>query len=225
MLKETIYLLMTTPMVLATLDDRKLQTRRRFKPQPTFKPTGISWRGLERATAEQFTAHALANCPYGQAGTMARVKENSWIWCHKQRDGDTATGRPKWRYIPVGRHVVYSADHPTKPSHRIDENPEHGWRLKVGRFMPGWAVRIELEVTEIRVQRIQACSAADAVAEGLLQLPHDNFNWHWDAAAATGFKAPWKAYKELWTKINGGESWVENEFIWVISFKRVKGAS
>ena len=49
--------------------------------------------------------HSVADCPYGLPGTRLLVKESAWMWCHKKRDGLTPTGRPKWRYLPVGRNT------------------------------------------------------------------------------------------------------------------------
>mgnify|MGYP003442193311 CR=1 FL=1 len=60
-------------------------------------------------------------CPYGQPGERLRGKENAWVWCRKERDGDTKTGRPKFNYIPVSTNrsdVVYAADHPQRPALR-----------------------------------------------------------------------------------------------------------
>jgi hypothetical protein len=166
--------------------------------------------------------HSFADCPYGLPGTRLIVKEAAWMWCHKKRDGLTPTGRPKWRYIPVGRHVIYAAQHPARPDGRIDDNPEHVWRLKVGRFLPRWASRYFLTVTDVGIEPLHDITAADAEAEGIYRLPSPASGWHWQAGTAIGYASPIEAFQALWTHINGCESWAANPLVWKISFESQK---
>lgn len=81
--------------------------------------------------------------------------------------------------------------------------------------MPRWASRITLEVTEVRVQRLQAISEEDAVAEGLTPGRRDEqarqLSW-----GRLGFM-------ELWESINGKRApWSSNPSVWAISFRRVR---
>ncbi len=95
--------------------------------------------------------------------------------------------------------------------------------------MPRWASRITLEITNIRVERLNDISEEDARAEGLKY--HSLYNewggveahpasrpncpqWRW-------YEKPSEAFKYLWESINGPESWQENPWVWVIEFKRV----
>ena len=145
--------------------------------------------------------------PY-QPGDRLYVKENTWIWCKKVHDGLTPTGKLKYRYTPVGQHVVYQADHSTKPEQRIDDNPEHDWRLKIARYMPKWAARIWLTVTDVRVERLQEISDCDAWAEGIVdEVP---------------FGTAQTLFRELWDSLNAkrGYGWEQNPWVWVISFER-----
>ena len=102
--------------------------------------------------------------------------------------------------------------------------------------MPRKASRIDLEITEIRVQRLNDISEDDAKAEGLNGLTRDgklvkcgipdsdglpgtdNTGWPWDEWEIDARKA----YKRLWEKINGPRSWDENPWVWVINFRRVR---
>lgn len=224
------FVLFTAPMVRSILAGSKFQTRRKLKIQPLAQSSAkLTWgcrsqgesRVVEMADPETFMAFAAQNSPYGQAGDLLQVKESAWLWCHKKADGLTVTGRPKWRYIPVGQHIVYSAEHPEKPLSCIDTNPEHIWRLKVGRFLPRWAIRIVLELTDVCVQRVQSITKADALAEGLVDLGVEGARWHWDQKVTQGFETPEQAYRALWARINGSDSWDANDYVWVISFKRI----
>lgn len=165
---------------------------------------------------------SVDDCPYGLPGTRLLVKESAWMWCHKKRDGLTPTGRPKWRYLPVGRNVFYAAQQPTRPADRIDDNPEHVWRLKVGRYLPKWAIRCRLAVTDVGIAPLQEITAADAEDEGIYQLPAPATGWHWRADAATGFSSPIEAFQALWTSINGADSWSADPLVWVISFQKAE---
>jgi|GEM_PF-2151012 len=82
-------------------------------------------------------------------------------------------------------------------------------RYRHARFMPRWASRIDLEITEIRVERLQDISEADAIAEGCFALGD---------CECTAVRQ----YRELWEKINGPGSWDLNPFCWVIIFRRIK---
>jgi hypothetical protein len=68
--------------------------------------------------------------------------------------------------------------------------------------MPRWASRITLEITAVRVERLQGISLDDAKAEGVETTDQ---------------------YAELWGKINGAESWDANPWVWVVAFKQEEG--
>ena len=87
--------------------------------------------------------------------------------------------------------------------------------------MPRWASRITLEITGVRVERLQQISGKDALAEGVME-------WvQWDSPEA---KASWAgngdyakgAFRHLWQSINGAGSWDANPWVWVVEFQRVE---
>lgn len=78
-----------------------------------------------------------------------------------------------------------------------------------GIHMPRWASRITLEVAAIRVERLNAISRGDAMSEG---CPFPNM--------AEG-EDPRLWFADLWTTINGRESWDANPWVWVVEFRRV----
>lgn len=77
--------------------------------------------------------------------------------------------------------------------------------------MPKKFCRLWLELTEVRVERLQECSEADAIAEGVKPCGHSSF--HVDEHTCS--------YKKLWESINGDGSWAKNPWVWVLTFKRV----
>jgi len=88
------------------------------------------------------------------------------------------------------------------------------WRPSI--HMPRWASRINLEITDIRVERVQDISKEDCIAEGMEGLQEVHAGWH-------------QSYAQLWDSINGkpridGQdiSWIANPWVWVITFKKIK---
>lgn len=88
----------------------------------------------------------------------------------------------------------------------------------------GWASRITLEVTGVRVERLQAISETDAVAEGIERLPDGGPNRYTvDSADDWSLSAPTarEAFEALWESINNPGSWAANPWVWVVEFRRV----
>lgn len=227
---KEIFILFGTPMVKAIADGRKTQTRRVMKVQPP----GDGWQivTLCCSTAREDRKHIdkshwarvdglkileqhpeYWSCPYGQPGDRLGVKESAWMWCERRPNGVTKTGRPKWHYVPLrAAPIHYAADHPLKPALQVvspDTGNEWGWRFKVGRFLPRWAIRTWLTNTGVRVERLQEISDTECVREGL--LPEQ-------CTAAGGWKP---AFAQLWQSINGPDSWDASPWVWVVEFKRV----
>jgi len=82
----------------------------------------------------------------------------------------------------------------------------------VSIHMPRWASRITLEITEVRVERVQEISHRDALAEGV----------SYDVSKSDG--NPCARYRQLWDKINpaADRNWKANPWVWALSLKRVK---
>lgn len=87
--------------------------------------------------------------------------------------------------------------------------------------MPRWAGRIVLEVTDVRVERLQAIREADARAEGI--EPRGRY-WqdYLDANAGVVCSKPVNSFRSLWSSINGADSWAANPWVWVVAFRRVE---
>jgi hypothetical protein len=86
--------------------------------------------------------------------------------------------------------------------------------------MPRRACRITLEVTGVRVERLQDISEADAMAEGIEKTKH-GFWSKYGQSDVDGTYSPRASYRALWESINGPGSWDANPFVWCVEFKRV----
>ena len=230
-------------MIRALLAGTKTQTRRVLKqangPSLSVRMDDeapgvaeLSWLWGDGPGYDVNEAIKRVSCPYGQPGDRLRVKEAAWMWCERQPNGTTKTGRQKWLYAPMrGAGIWYAADHRTKPTINVvspDTGNRWGWRLKIGRFLPLWASRILLEVTAVRVERLQEIIETDAIAEGTYsyatQLAEDPAVSAADIEDLIGKYGEGRVrclYAALWESINGPGSWDANPWVWVVEFRRV----
>ena len=219
-------ILFSALMVKALLADQKTQTRRvaKFTGSGHLKEPG----GPRRWHPDD--PDAVLACPYGQPGDRLRVKEHAWMFCEKQPNGKTPTGRPKFKYVPLrAAQVWYCADHPEKPG--IDVvHPETGntwgWRKKLGRFLPSWASRLTLELTAVRVERLNDISEEDARAEGVERISGSDrfFHSYFPRPEKNGLRccsSARESYQGLWESLNGSGSWAKNPRVWAITFKKL----
>lgn len=193
---------MSAPMVRAVLADTKTQTRRIIKPQPKQTP---KFGGFGRLW---FDGQDEMRCPYGQRGDRLWVRE---AWQHAN--------------FPLGPYqdgttVFYRADYMDDP-HGPDgeKSPQGKYRIwKPSIHMPRTASRITLEITGVRVERLQDIIEGDAIAEGI-----ERTGRHWKSYSGPGrfCRSPISSYQTLWESINGVGSWAANPWVWVILFKRV----
>ena len=195
-------ILFSAPMVCAILEGRKTQTRR------VVKCDGIDLAGPcgNRLTGDTFLSgrdwagnHALLRCPYGKPGDRLWVRETWRI------DGLSTKCA-----LEIGRRhtdgLSFRAD--MYGDRSCDDCP---WIPSI--HMPRWASRITLEITTIRVERLQDISAEDCIAEGISTQLREH-----DATCDLQSK-----YKALWQSIYGPGSWDANPWVWVLEFKRVEG--
>lgn len=203
-------------MVRAILDGRKTQTRRPIKwKQTRFTEIGEREDGSKWPWSED-AEHACDfwhPCPFGAVGDRIWVRET---WARYNIDQNS-------------HDLAYRA---TTPAYW----PEEGrWRPSI--HMPRWASRILLEITNVRIERLNAISPEDAESEG---LECTNFTGFGDEHGLPSYPEPdvyfdplkkqWKEYPPeafagLWESIYGEGSWKANPWVWVIEFKRVEGGA
>lgn len=174
-------ILFSAPMVRAILDGTKTQTRRVIK--------GLALNWIADGFCPEFIACAENKlCPYGQPGDHLWVRETFLGW-YNTDDGS------------FSHAAAYRAD-----GYKL-ENGEK-WRPSI--HMPRAASRITLEITGVRVERLQDISPEDCLAEG---IRGEHGNGRCDLTTA---------YADLWEQINGLGSWDANSWVWVVEFKRVE---
>lgn len=202
------------PMIPPILADTKTQTRRIVKPRAD-RDFGPRCRLQPHEIAGEINAGDWRNSAYGAPGDRLRVKESAWMWCERRPNGLTKTGRPRWQYVPLrSAPVHYAADWPWPPTVAVvspDTGNTWGWRLKIARFLPAWASRITLEITDVRVERVQEIGEHDAIAEGVS-------GWVKDERCETARDG----FRVLWKSLHGDGSWAANPWVWVIGFRKVE---
>jgi hypothetical protein len=211
-------MLFSKPMVLALLDGTKTQTRRIVKPQPSNVINNLFiWK--DNATPQD---ELLSLCPYGKPGDRLWVRET---------------------FAEVGNvdpgYLIYRASDYMEQvrKYRFDTFlPESKVRWTPSIHMPRRASRIDLEITRVRVERLQDISEEDAIAEGITSdsvIVGANCNggrhteehatrFFFDGCDGEGFETGVDAYRGLWESLNGAGSWDVNPWVWVVEFKRIK---
>lgn len=212
-------------MVRALLDGRKTQTRRIMAPQPADdiercifpNPEAIGWKSSLRHKHGSTTAHF---CHYGKPGDRIWVRETFQgpLFDYDLMDSYCKDPTP----FEKPEFCVYKADGVPAPEF-YDANDELHccWRPSI--HMPRWASRILLEITDVRVERLNAISQEDAQAEGM-----ELTGWrptYSDPDSGGEVWTPYDNFAQLWESIYGEESWKANSWVWVISFERIEGGA
>ena len=204
-------ILFSAPMVRAIIAGTKTQTRRVLRVQPPVdarqvstwhhpspRPMYFAWVPTPHGDGgAEISDWPPVPCPYGQPGDRLWVREahalqNRYrnVWCTYAADGD--------------RHAV--------PAPNLVTVSRPGLRPSI--HMPRWASRITLDITGVRVERLQDISFADARAEGVA---------HWrNAEMLKGLELCSQyryEFEDMWNHINGPGSWDADPWVWVIEFK------
>ncbi|HHW1634989.1 TPA: hypothetical protein ACUT84_003674 [Pseudomonas aeruginosa] len=204
-------------MVRAILEGRKTVTRRVVKPKQAGRITGAAgpgmaaeYLGIDNDGSDCFS---LLQCPYGQPGDRLWVRE-AWA-------ADAQVDAIAPRDLSQGEPIWYPADFSVRQTGCSMISKGRG---RPSIHMPRWASRILLEITAVRVERLQDITEDQAEAEGV-ERPENITNVDvWDGAERELFNAmnqPRARFRRLWSDINGSESWDANPWVWVIEFERV----
>lgn len=184
-------ILFSGPMVRAILAGEKTQTRRIVKPQPDAQlfsiNSGPEWTYPDRLDPDEPDWDRVRLCPYGQPGDRLWVREAWHLW-----------GPPERQYVDY-RATCPDAD-------------QLSWKPSI--HMPRAYSRISLEVTAVRVERVQDISEADAKAEGVHGIAR-TLPYSGDDLASVAFSG-------LWQEVNGKRyPWESNPWVWAVEFKRI----
>ena len=188
----------SAPMVRALLDGRKVQDRRILKPQPPEWVTRMTHEGRCGWIGSGDGHGTLMHVPYA-------VNDRLWV-------------REVFAYgWPVeGNHQLPECNQEHAITYRAEGNhPFGGGRWHSPIHMPRWASRLTLIVTDVRVQRVQDISEADAQAEGLIEVYEgwatDREGRHWGPDARA-------SYRVLWNDLHGEDAWERNDWVAALAF-------
>lgn len=216
-MKET-GLMFKTPLVRGILDDLKTQTRRIAKlphmnPLGEWEPTTVGGPGGGRTRDGKEIPLQVA---------LAHTRTGDVI-CAPYQQGDRIYVRESFARVPTvcgGDELVFAADY------QDGSDKAAGVKYTPAIHMFKHDARIWLEVTGVRVERLQSINEADCIAEGIHELPHQAAErgcwWTSNVAAGAAMhgRTPRAAFQLLWES-TGGE-WGANPWVWVIDFKRIE---
>lgn len=195
-------MIFNSEMVRAILDGRKTQTRRPVKFPFKDRNLGCELSGNE--LAGELSSGNYLNSPFGKPGDRIWVRE-TWA--------EAGASAPDLK--------LYRANYPDHvPSHYENVPPVDEIRWKPSIHMPRWASRILLGITDVRVERLNAISQADAIAEGA-PPSHPSIDCVSQEYGFPDFSRSW--FGQTWQHIYGEESWQANPWVWVIEFKQIDG--
>lgn len=203
-------------MVRAILDGRKTQTRRPIKwKQTRFTEIGEREDGSKWPWSED-AEHACDfwhPCPFGAVGDRIWVRETFAAL----ESGSYEQVKPQEGHCQDLRYAA--TDRLAKSDADI-----RGYKWVPSIHMPRWASRILLEITDVRVERLNSIHDVDAMREGIQNLTtcsHADFG----IPGVVNAQHPVRAFQLLWESIYGADSWRANPWVWVIEFKRVEGGA
>lgn len=186
-------------MVRALLDGRKTQSRRTLNPQPD-------------------------DILEGQIPARLRISVGDRLWVC---EGHALLPRLAYRGS-IGTGTIAQQEHPTDGytaavfREGFDRSGRPHWRPSI--HMPRWASRVTLTVTDVRVERLQDCSEADAIAEGIERhrsgwMPYSTAFYDGDGVTPANYHAdPRISYMQLWDRINGRGAWDANPWVAAYTF-------
>lgn len=200
-------ILFSAPMVQALLEGRKTQTRRIMKPQPIQRDNywlskDCFWTARKPyCTVSDGFKNPIDNCPYGQPGDLLWVREAFW----RRKDAVAILSA-----TCDLNAIRYAADNDASDLLESSEK-------KPSIHMPRWASRLTLEITGVRIERLQDITHEDVLAEGIDEkMAAEIFNKQRGALVGEAYKY---GFWHLWESINGAGSWDTNPWIWALTFK------
>lgn len=227
-------------MVRAILEGRKIQTRRIMKPQPVIGDDGwFRWDGHKpnskygayasnQVDLKSISIFVGVSSPYGRPG------DRLWV-----REAHAFVPQPAYRCSTGIYQQINPSDDYEACVYRenFDRSRSFPWRPSI--HMPRWASRITLEITDVRVERLQDISEEDAIAEGARHFPDlpgtspyeqdDRWSMETPDSCDKCLGNARMAFANYFCKITGNapkglhdpRPWDANPWVWVIEFRRV----
>lgn len=220
-------ILFSGQMVKAILGGRKTQTRRIVK-LPKSKNLEYRFDGARKDGGENspFRAGEYLHIPFRHVDEDWSHGTSERLFCPYGEPSDRLWVKETFQTVAWGKVVK-----PEKIRAWIEANNfsngvvyyraggvdyDHIWRPSI--FMPRWASRITLEITNIRVERLQEISEGDAIAEGVETIM-GGFYKNYGGGEIAGVADATTSYMTLWDSING--NWNANPWVWIIDFKKI----
>ena len=224
-------IIFSAPMVRALLAGRKTQAQRICKADV---PTMPALNNVVHRPPKHERPYLDSYC--GAQKSAANPRGMSEIWCWWTRDdrcgpqfkipfvpGDRLWVRESWQLHSLATDVctvAYAASINASWTEAHEQFPDHyaqgrspkpfqaGWRPSI--HMPRWASRLTLEVTDVRVQRLQDISRDDVLAEGIVErqgLPIADVHAGWH-----------EPFADLWCSLHGADAWSANPWVAALTF-------
>lgn len=220
---KTRPIIFNSEMVKAVLDGRKTQTRRVMKPQPPEGADLFHFIKDEEWAKKREIDNSWSYFMPGN-GDMWPCNDEDKVICPYGKPGDRLWVRESWHCQQTISHTCNAAIH-----YKADDTwewknylipraiPKLSQKYKASIHMPRWASRIKLEITDVRVERVQDISEEDARKEGWMKNVFGPGNFY-------------RAFESLWDgeKYGGlnmakkGFGWDKNPWVWVIEFKKME---
>lgn len=210
-------ILFRTPMVQSILEGRKTQTRR-INNLKEVNECPEKWKfevmdkiitcDLKKISGAIFNINgtnmrSIFGCPFGQIGDILWVREEHKIWFERESENICATVHCEFM---DGTIISYYAKKlPLKTLENLAKRKTLG-KWQRARFLPKQFARIFLQITNIRIERLQKITSHDAQWEGIIENGEPFI----------------PRYIDLWNDINGKDSWNQNPWVWVIEFKQIE---
>lgn len=228
-------ILMSAPMIMATIAGRKSQTRRLCKGGV------IAWLEPDMFTPEFVSDPSNNLCPYGTKGDILYVRE-SWKPLGWSSDDDPEL-HIQYKADQIAQAFYASEDvcekidlsihaECAKKGVKIDGDGKYltdddpiSWRPSI--HLPKELSRIWLKVSEVRIERLQDVTNQDSLAEGIDFVERRGSAWYKDylfthlegIQDCFNYLLPKNSFRSLWMKIHGRDSWRENPWVWVIEYQ------
>jgi hypothetical protein len=226
-------MLFSTEMVRAIISDNKTVTRRAVKKSNSDCTSSFAELDFNDAVRDNIfndkdqylkvlrpiddTRHRVF-CKY-YIGDIIWVRETFYSYGHWTTITENGKSKRNFQDLTRDSNYLYQYFTDWAPQKEF-KNGQLGWFKRPALFMPKEACRLFLQITSVRIERLQEITNEQALKEGIKVLEKDEA--YFDYLEECGsYATPRGSFTSLWCKINGQASWDANPYVWVIGFKRI----